>query len=198
MMIKRVVFLTIILSLKVFSYQWPMFDQYGNPDNKIVTSGFCAYRPQYNSIEQHFHAGIDIPEQENAWVDKLYIWPIDYGNAYYVSTEDSVVKIRHYNYESGQFTSEKAEGSAYRHAYPVCAQNEWLELDNPIAEGWNMYQPGNEHLHLEYRIPGTMADYKNPFTITELQIEDNSAPVLCSLYVDYSRQGDAVVACWEY
>ncbi len=167
--------LFIIIPLVAFSYQWPMFDQYGNADNKIVISGFGAYRPYYNGMEEHFHAGIDIPEQENAQMLELYIWPIDYAIVVRITgvAPNQHVTIQHYN---SQFTTPKEEGSTYRHVTAICDVGETLTLDNPVANGWDMH---HEHLHLEYRVPGTLADYKNPFTITELQIEDNTAPTLC-------------------
>lgn len=130
----------------------------------------------------------------------MFIWPIDYAivNGIGGQHPNEWIKIRHYDYESGHLTSAKDEGSCYRHANPVCSVNDTLNLDDPVAEGWDMYQPGEEHLHLEYRIPGTLADYQNPFTITELQVEDTDAPKLYCLFVDYSWQGSADVACWEY
>jgi len=191
----------VIIPLWVYSYQWPMFDQYGQPDNKKVSSGYCSFRPAYNSVQPHFHGGIDIPEQENAQQYNLYIWPIDYGVVTNIGGTHPFewIKIRHYNYTNNQFKDAKCEGSVYRHANPCCAEGDSLTLDDPVAEGWNMYKPGEEHLHLEYRIIGSGSeDYNNPFTITELQIEDNNAPRLFYLYVDYSRQGSADVACWEY
>lgn len=56
----------ILLSSSVFAYQWPMKDASGNVDNVKVTSNFCDYRPQYNSVQSHFHEGIDIPEESGA------------------------------------------------------------------------------------------------------------------------------------
>lgn len=201
-MIRRLLFLFTISFLLVFSYQWPMFDEYGQPDNKIVTSGFGAYRPPYNSVDPHIHAGIDIPEQDFAQILELYIWPIDYAQVIDIggSHPFEYIKIRHYNYneDSLLFEDAKSEGSAYRHAEPVCDEYQWLELDDPVAEGWDMFRPNNRHLHLEYREPSSMVDYLNPFTIDELQIDDNTFPTLCSLYIDNTWQGNAEVFCWEF
>jgi len=40
------------------TYSWPILPY---PNGKKVISGYCAYRPKYNTLEKHFHEGIDIP-----------------------------------------------------------------------------------------------------------------------------------------
>lgn len=185
-MIRRLLFLCTISFLLVFSYQWPMFDEYGQPDNKIVTSGFGAYRPPYNSVDPHIHAGIDIPEQDFAQILELYIWPIDNAQVTDIggSHPFEYIKIRHYNYDGDSllFKDAKSEGSAYRHAEPICSEGDWVEIEgpspDPIAEGWDMFRDGNRHLHLEVRTPGTLVDYQNPFLIDELLVDDAYRPVL--------------------
>ena len=185
--------LIIASNLGAQTYSWPILPY---PSGKRVTSGYCAYRPTYNSIIEHFHEGIDIPEE----TDPLcHVYPTTL--AYKVIKIDTLgpdnnlmVKVIHYTDDTSSVLS---EGSKYIHLKEVLENiyEDSIYIGVPISSATDLYL---DHLHFEYRTPSDLANSNNPFTITELQIEDNSAPVLCSLYVDYSRQGDAVVACWEY
>ena len=180
------VFLLLSLVPLIFAYQWPMRDSLNNPDNKKITSNFGDYR------SGHFHEGLDIPAQENALSDSLYIWPIDIAivlkvNRYYA-------KIRHC---FTNFDSAKDEGSRYIHAYTyqVCEEGDTLSLDDPVAQGWRFEPNSAPHLHLEYRAHDgdSLNDSKNPFVIDTLQVDETERPILNHLYVDYSCHGSANV-----
>ena len=161
-------------------------DTLGNPDNKIVTSNFGDYRTG------HIHEGIDIPSQSNALQDSRYIWPIHRGVV--VGRRKYVVTVRHY---ASNFGGPTVEGSRYIHANSdsVCEVGDTLELDDPVARGWDFEPSYEPHLHLEYRAYGgdTLVDSRNPFVVNTLQVADAMQPLLKHLYVDYSCHGDAVV-----
>ncbi len=189
------ILLSIIIAsnLTAQTYSWPILPY---PSGKRVTSGYCAYRPAYNSIVEHFHEGIDIPEETDP-LCHVYPTTLAYKviKIYTLGPDNNLmVKVIHY---SDDTSSALSEGSKYIHLKEVLENiyEDSIYIGDPISAATDLYL---DHLHFEYRTPSDLANSNNPFAITELQIEDNTAPTLCSLYVDYSRQGDAEVACWEY
>ena len=197
----------------LFSYAWPLDNGSGGEAEKEVTSTFCDYRPKKTP---HFHEGIDIPEDPNAYALQICVWPIYCGKVVKVSNSSKIVVIAHYAYHIEYDENNipqvvldypLEEGSRYIHADPTCEEDETvIGLDapdsrvcNPVAYGWNME---NNHLHLEYRKPApTKSSLKssiNPFSIPALNAPDNISPTLDYLYVDASEQGDAEVECWNF
>ena len=200
----RSVFLIALLFTTLVSsegpiYSWPILPI---PQGKRVTSTFCDYRPEKIL---HFHEGMDIPEDPNAYALQICVWPIHCGKV--IEVEPTIVLIQHYAYhiEYGMNGYPQVvldypleEGSRYIHANPACGKDEIvIGLDasdprvcNPVAYGWNME---NNHLHLEYRKPApTKSSLKssiNPFSIPALNAPDNISSTLDYLYVDVSEQG---------
>jgi hypothetical protein len=200
-----------LILLLIMGYAWPLDDGYGNQGDKKITSNFGDFRPAYGIHVSHLHEGIDIPEPDNAQTLEIFVWPIDCGVIWRVL--DYTVEVIHYNYHI-EYDSQgypyivlddsKNEGSRYIHATPVIGCEVWdtvigldspdARLVDPIANGWGM---DGDHLHLEYRKPGSMERPINPFFISELCPSDYSYPILNYLYVDFENYGDADVWCWD-
>jgi len=198
-------FLYVFLYSQEITYRWPIRfspQQIPTPQEKLITSTFGEYRPLYNNVYPHFHEGIDIPE---GGAD-FEVYPITYR--FYVddiipSGNGYIIELIHITNDGSAYL---LEGSRYLHLLDI---NDSLEIggeytwDDPI-HGWlaRADMLGGNHLHLElrrpYAVPLSWANSINPFTIPELQINDDQSPIINYVYVDYSLYGNANVENWNF
>lgn len=180
------IFLVLFSSLKAdVNYYWPLVNPVGYVEERRVSSNFCDYR------SGHFHEGIDIPTNIQMDVysatDKfkvLEIFPLEAGWE---------VRIQHYD-DSG---NPLEEGSVYLHMFDY---NRELLVGSTYTDEKIAIKQWFEanHLHFEFRTPGTLSNSINPFVVSvAFEPEDEYDPKLKYLYVDHSQMGDATVEKWN-
>lgn len=178
------IFIILVFLISQVTYDWPISPR---PEGKLINSTFGEYRGPNNP---HFHEGIDIPRGQDP---DAKVWSLSY--TFQVRKKDTVngiFEIVHYYDDTSAALS---EGSRYIHLRPrsmnCYLQESYIYSWSPTTWLADARDLDLDHLHLELREPFNLVNSVNPFSISELRINDYNSPILHSVYVDYSLYGSA-------